>query len=100
MVDSNLIRSCIYESPLGKMRLYQNQGFLVQISFVKKKLKKDIPFEDLSLPDTNILIETSKNLEKYFSGNLKNFNIPIKVKGTNFPDTGENYTDRGLTRSY
>mgnify|MGYP001229983488 FL=1 len=84
MVDSNSISSCIFESPLGQIRLHQNQGFLIRISFVRKKLKTDIPLEDLSLPDKNVFIETSKKLENYFSGSLQTFNLPIEVKGTNF----------------
>ena len=84
MVDSSLIRSCIFESPIGKIRLQQNQGFLVNISFINKKLKTDIPLADLYLPETNVLMETSKKLENYFSGRLQNFNVPLKIKGTNF----------------
>tara|TARA_Y100001970_G_C14071156_1_gene769506 strand:- start:530 stop:1042 length:513 start_codon:yes stop_codon:yes gene_type:complete len=84
MSDYKLIDSCIFESPLGKIRLHQNQGYLVGLSFVSKELKTDIHLSELSLSDTKVFSETSNKLERYFSGNLQDFNIPIKVKGTSF----------------
>lgn len=35
-------------------------------------------------PEHPALLETSKQLQEYFSGNRKEFDLPLSIKGTNF----------------
>tara|TARA_Y100001970_G_C14214395_1_gene848774 strand:+ start:611 stop:1105 length:495 start_codon:yes stop_codon:yes gene_type:complete len=78
------MNSCIYESPIGKIRLVERKGSLVQAKFTEKILRSDVSLEYLEDLDSKILIIASQRLEKYFCGDLKFFNLPLKVEGTFF----------------
>ena len=81
------MNSCIYKSPFGIIRLVQKKGYLVKICFVEKILKSDFSIEFSEKPENSVLKNTCKQLDNYFSGNLKNFNLPISIFGTTFQYT-------------
>jgi len=78
------MNSCIYKSPFGNIRLIEKKGYLVNICFVEKILKSDISIEFFEQPENIVLKKTCVQLDNYFSGNLKNFNLPIRIHGTAF----------------
>ena len=97
------MNSCIYISPFGSLCLTENKGFLVKVSFVGKKLKSDISIEQFEVNVTNVLKKTCDQLENYFSGNSKNFSLPISILGTPFQLSAWKsllYIPYGETRSY
>lgn len=65
-----------YEFPAGKFEIVENDGFISKITAVKDKtgIKKETP----------LIKETKKQLEEYFSGKRKKFNLPVKIEGTDF----------------
>jgi len=78
------VNSCIYQSPFGKIFLLEKEGYLVKVSFYQNFFKSDISIEHSEKPETNTLKKTCNQLENYFSGNLKIFDVPIILKGTTF----------------
>jgi len=55
----------------------EDNGFIVKISLDKN-------LEDYIYKETTLIKKTKKELEEYFRGSRKKFDIPIKFKGTKF----------------
>lgn len=65
-----------YKSPFGWLELKASNENLIGVSFVKES-KKTGKIND-------VLEKAVHQLEAYFSGNLKTFNLPVKQTGTRF----------------
>lgn len=65
-----------YDSPLGTLYLAEERGQLVEISYV--------PIVKGEKKETELLEEVKRQLEEYFKGNLKNFDLPLNPSGTEF----------------
>lgn len=65
----------IYESPLGLLKIVEEDEKIVEISLVK---------EQVDSKKTKLINKVVKQLDEYFLGKRKVFDIPIKIKGTNF----------------
>lgn len=71
-------------SPVGKLKLVGNNNALVAILWENddlNRVKLGKIEEDKNHP---ILLQTEKELIKYFAGNLKNFSVKLSFSGTNF----------------
>lgn len=84
-----------YEFPAGKFEIVENDGFISKITAVKDKtgIKKETP----------LIKEAKKQLDEYFSGKRKKFNLPVKIKGTDFQKAVYNCLleiPYGKTKSY
>lgn len=66
-----------YRSPLGITRITAEDGFITSVS------ARDEEYEVLPVDDP-ILNEAIKQLEEYFAGARKEFNLPIKQPGSAF----------------
>ncbi len=62
-----------YNSPLGKLWIIADTTSLLEISFTEKPA-----------PATKISEMTARELDEYFSGRRKIFDIPIRLVGTEF----------------
>ena len=73
----------IISSPVGDLLLVASENFLKQITFLKHK--KDVSLngfvENRNLP---ILEKTQQQLEEYFIGKRRTFEIPLLLKGSEF----------------
>lgn len=67
----------IFESPIGALWLYEEDGFLISLAFSDEKLKA-------KKQETALLLEAKKQLSEYFSGKRKVFDLPLNPKGTDF----------------
>lgn len=68
-----------YSSPLGEIEIKYNSENIFSFHFTNENFeKKDSVFT------TTLINETFNQLNKYFDGSLKQFNLPIKIKGTPF----------------
>jgi len=65
------------ETPIGNLYITTNQNFLLSISFSNNKIASTS-----SQPD--ILHETVRQLEEYFNGERKEFNLKLHSSGTDF----------------
>jgi methylated-DNA-[protein]-cysteine S-methyltransferase len=66
----------IIPSPLGNILINYREGCLSELRFTDEEVTGQLSDE--------VLVETKKQLDEYFSGNRKIFNIPIGLGGTEF----------------
>ncbi|MCZ4223597.1 methylated-DNA--[protein]-cysteine S-methyltransferase [Pedobacter rhodius] len=66
----------IIESPVGKITILADDDFVYAVTFAEQDID--------GLTENELTKNVSKQLQDYFNGNLKNFNFPIKQKGTEF----------------
>ncbi|MEH6595967.1 MAG: methylated-DNA--[protein]-cysteine S-methyltransferase [Colwellia polaris] len=72
---------CIYQSPLGEIALTANEQGLSALAF--QTGKSPIDFTGLS-ENHSKFTKVVKQLDEYFSGERKHFDLPLAPKGTNF----------------
>ncbi len=66
----------IVDTPIGKLEIHSDKNYLYRIQFIDHKQKyKIMPSSRLSA----IAEETSKQLNEYFKGRRKSFNIPFRL---------------------
>ena len=68
------------KTKIGEITIIEENEKITRID-ICKKYKNDATY---CIKDTVLLSRTAKQLEEYFQGKRKNFNIPIKQKGTPF----------------
>ncbi len=68
---------CVVNSPVGLLRLEADSAFLSRISFLEAS-------EEEAEPTNQVLIESCNQLQAYFEGKLKLFDLPLSPIGTHF----------------
>ena len=68
----------IYETIIGKILIEEDENKISRIEIVKNEYDKKHQKE------TEIIKKTHEELEEYFKGNRKVFDIPLKIEGTEF----------------
>ena len=69
----------IIDSPVGKLRLVAEEGFLTELRFGGEPAVVDGDMEENAVLD-----EAQRQLDEYFCGERKNFDLPLRMKGTPF----------------
>jgi len=64
------------ESPIGKITILADDEFVCAITFAEKNIDH--------LTENDLTKKVSEQLTAYFNGELKDFDFPIKQKGTEF----------------
>lgn len=67
-----------YETEIGKLGIVENGEAITGVYF-----KESIP-KDVNIAETPLLKEANKQLEEYFAGKRKVFELPLAPKGTEF----------------
>ena len=67
----------IMDSPLGKLLLMEENGALIKLSFRAE-------YREAEIRETPVLLEAKHQLEEYFEGKRKVFDLPLKYEGTPF----------------
>ena len=75
MIDMETI--FFYDTPVGKLCIGEVNGKITRVTWSK------IP-QEYVLGETELIIECKNQLEEYFAGKRKNFDIPLAPKGTEF----------------
>jgi len=70
-----MIYSKTIKTPIGKLGLYADETHLLRITFCAAEEKEN---------SNNILENTEKQLQEYFTGKRQKFTIPLKMEGTEF----------------
>jgi len=88
-----------YDSPIGQLQICENGQGITLIKFVcAPKIQPAI-----TEANTPLLLEAVKQLTDYFSGRLKEFTLPLDLRGTDFQLRTWNALQTipyGETRSY
>ena len=79
--------SLIYDSPIGPLLVAEEDGFIVEVSFMEADTRRK--FNGAKQPSNPsgvaaVCKACIAELESYFAGNLKEFTVPIKLNGTDF----------------
>src|SRR5438105_640644 len=79
-----MIYHCTYQSPLGKMLITAENEYLTGLYFEGQKYfpKKDA--EGTMNPNYAVLKNARNQLDHYFKGRLREFDLPLSPSGTNF----------------
>lgn len=68
----------LISTPLGFMLAAEEEGFLTALDFIQAEDARG-PFEE-----TPLLLNLQRELEEYFAGRLREFTVPVRLKGTGF----------------
>lgn len=71
-----------YETPIGKLGIAEEYGFITNIYFMNMKQPLDA-----KRYETDILKEAFNQLCEYFKGDRKEFDLPLNPAGTDFQQT-------------
>jgi len=66
----------VIESPIGKITILADDDFVHAITFSDKDTD--------GLGECELTVKVARQLDDYFKGNLKDFDFPMKQKGTEF----------------
>jgi methylated-DNA-[protein]-cysteine S-methyltransferase len=66
-----------HRTPLGIAKITEEDNFITVISILDEEVPVDIP-------KTEVLKKAVQQLDEYFAGERKTFDLPIKQAGTNF----------------
>ena len=75
MIDMEKI--CFYDSPVGKLIIGEENGSITRVTWTQ------LPKEYLQ-EETALISECRNQLEEYFAGKRKTFDLPLAPKGTAF----------------
>ena len=78
--------SLCYNSPIGPLLVAEEDGCIVEVSFMEADTRRKFNAERPAAHSAKAPVAEAciKELEAYFAGNLKEFTVPIKLKGTVF----------------
>ena len=75
MIDMEKI--CFYDTPVGKLIIGEENGAITRVTWTQ------LPKEYLQ-EETALIAECRNQLEEYFAGKRKTFDLPLAPKGTDF----------------
>lgn len=67
-----------YETEIGKIGIVENGTAITNMYF------GDIIPQEVNIQETPLLKKANEELQEYFSGKRKNFDLPLKTEGTDF----------------
>lgn len=74
----------IYDFEIGKLAICEENGKIVLVNVVKTKEDIDEMAKNSIQKETSLIKNTKQQLDEYFAGKRKKFDIPIKLDGTDF----------------
>lgn len=81
---STALRGTIYKSPIGNIKIFENDNGICQISFGNIQNKNIDSFITTNISDTIYILDTIKQLDEYFKGQRFKFDIKLNPIGTKF----------------
>ncbi len=93
--------SYIYKSPVGLLKICEKEGGITSLSLHQGGLYETL--KNNTVQHSDILYEAYRQLNEYFRGNRKQFDLPLHYAGTSFQQQVWNELRRipyGETRSY
>lgn len=82
--------TCIYDSVIGPLLISTEDGAVTELSFATDKtienLKGNGSENETQISACSALMEVTKQLDEYFDGKRKDFDIKVNPKGTQFQE--------------
>lgn len=82
------MRNYAFDSEIGKITLYEAEGGICGVDLegktapaMQKKLFREAEFEEMK---TDLLEKAQRELDEYFAGKRKEFDLPLRMYGTEF----------------
>ncbi len=85
---------CVIKSPIGNLKIEEEDNYIVEVSFTEEKETQ---------VSSDLLRRCVTEIEEYFRGNRKEFDLPLLLKGTDFQKRVWHALEKipyGQTRSY
>lgn len=78
------MNSCIYDSPIGKLRVCEENGAITQLHIQSEE--ETVTGEEVTAYTEVPLVlkEACRQLSEYFAGGRRQFDLPLCLKGTAF----------------
>jgi methylated-DNA-[protein]-cysteine S-methyltransferase len=73
-----------YPSPIGALTVSVNNGFIKAVTFTSEKRPANPPADNPTKADSAICEEAIRQLDEYFTGKRKAFDLPLAPDGTEF----------------
>lgn len=70
--------TCYYQTKIGRIKIAQEGDAIVEINVTESEKESE--------KETPLIKKTIKELEEYFEGKRKFFDIPVSIKGTEFQE--------------
>jgi methylated-DNA-[protein]-cysteine S-methyltransferase len=67
-----------YDTPIGKIGIVENGAAITHMYF------GEITSQDINIIETQLLKRANEELQEYFAGKRKTFDLPLEPKGTEF----------------
>lgn len=96
------MNSCIYDSPIGKLRVCEENGAITQL-YIQSEEAVTGEETTACTEVSAVLKEACRQLSQYFAGKRKQFDLPLCLKGTFFQQKvwqALQEIPHGETRSY
>ncbi len=74
----------IYDFEIGKLAICEENQKIVMVNIIKTKENADEIIKSSIQKETELIKNAKKQLDEYFAGKRKNFDIPIELNGTDF----------------
>lgn len=74
----------IYDFEIGKLAIFEENRKIVLVNVVKTKEDIEEMAKNSIQKETSLIKNTKQQLDEYFAGKRKKFDIPIKLDGTDF----------------
>src|SRR6185312_12737074 len=71
------METAYYKTPLGVARLTEEDGFITSVYLLDEEV-------EIKPPVTPLLKKAAQQLDEYFAGTRKVFDLPLKQQGSNF----------------
>ena len=75
--------SCTYHSPIGILVLSEEEGKLTKLYLQQDDISQQ-NVDNSPVPATKLLQTACRQLDEYFAGKRKDFDLPLAMKGTDF----------------
>lgn len=68
-----------YKTEIGEITIIENGKSVIGLYF-----ENSIITEDIKTNETELIKETKRQVDEYFAGKIKNFDLPLELEGTEF----------------
>ncbi|MCW1836359.1 methylated-DNA--[protein]-cysteine S-methyltransferase [Bacillus xiamenensis] len=76
----------VYSVPIGALYILEKDGVIIEVMFDDEPFLAKKQAAHLKKEDTSVLREAKKQLDEYFKGDRKGFDLPLKQAGSPFQE--------------